>query len=88
MERKVDLIHGGWLNAPNGASSVLKSFYVNRKLFLQYGIDISFYTLDKPGDKFDISNCPYRSSFRNKIKSMLIKSSRSNAFIHCSLTFM
>ena len=88
MERKVDLIHGGWLNAPNGASSVLKSFYVNRKLFLQYGIDVSFYTLDKPGDKFDISNCPHCSSFRNKIKNMLIKSSRTNAFISLIYIYM
>lgn len=81
MNIRVDLIHGGWLNAPNGASAVLKSFYTNKKMFLQYGIDMSFYTLDRPGDKFAATETVNRSTFRSKIRNAFTKLSRGNAFI-------
>lgn len=81
MNIRVDLIHGGWLNAPNGASAVLKSFYTNKKMFLQNGIDISFYTLDKPGDKFAATETIGRSTFRCRIKKAFTKWSRCNALM-------
>lgn len=75
---KVDLIHGGWLNAPNGASSVLRSFFNNRDLFLKNGIDITFYTLDRPGDKFSSSNVS-SSTLGNKFKKSFIKMAKHNS---------
>ena len=75
--KKVDLIHGGWLNAPNGASSVLRSFYDNKDLFLKNGIDLSFYTLDKPGDKFSSCNVK-KSPFKNRMKELFLKSAKWN----------
>lgn len=78
---KVDLVHGGWLNAPNGASSVLKSFHMHRTTFAQCGIDMRFYTLDKPNDKFSSQHNKNNYSFRYKIREMLTKLSRSNYLV-------
>ena len=36
--KKVDIIHGGWLKAPNGASSVLRTLAESTSKFEEYGI--------------------------------------------------
>lgn len=39
--KKVDIIHGGWLKAPNGASSVLRTLAESTSKFEEYGIQLS-----------------------------------------------
>lgn len=34
--KKVDIIHGGWLKAPNGASSVLRTLAESTSKFEEY----------------------------------------------------
>jgi Glycosyltransferase len=50
--KKVDLIHAGWLNAPNGASSVLRSFYNNLEIFEKNEVSLDFFTMDSIKPKF------------------------------------
>ena len=44
--KKVDIIHGGWLKAPNGASSVLRTLAESTSKFEEYGIQLSVYSMD------------------------------------------
>lgn len=44
--KKVDIIHGGWLKAPNGASSVLRTLAESTSKFEEYGIQLSVYSRD------------------------------------------
>lgn len=73
MKIKVDLIHGGWLKAPNGASSVLRSFYDNRELFNENDISLSFYTMDAINNKFEMTNKTdyQKNSVINKVKTII-----------------
>ena len=44
--KKVDIIYGGWLKAPNGASAVLRTLAESTSKFDEYGIQLSVYSMD------------------------------------------
>ncbi len=58
--KKIALIYGSWLNAPTGASKVVKSLVENRD-FLRNGVEIVSFSMDT------ISPRNYDVNIRNKI---------------------
>lgn len=44
--KKVDLVFGGWIKAPNGAAYVVNSLAESKKEFYKNGIDLSTWSLD------------------------------------------
>lgn len=44
--KKVDILFGGWLEAPNGAAYVVNSLVKSKKTFKRNGIEINSWTLD------------------------------------------
>ncbi|KZE82829.1 hypothetical protein AV926_06210 [Myroides marinus] len=93
--RKVDLIHGGWLYAPNGASSVIRTLYLNSEKFKEQGVEMSYYTMDmvqpryhseKKGKIQEASGL--KQTIKEIIKSVLNKFSSYGISIYTNLYFL
>lgn len=78
---KVDLIHGGWLNAPNGASSVIKSLRDNKKLFAENNINLETFTMDDVSPRLDdsFSSDVTITSLKGVFKKVLFNSAKYNS---------
>jgi len=73
----IDIVHGGWLSAPNGVSSFLSNFKKNKIFFLNENIDFNFFTLDTVNQRsFELD----KDIKVNRLKNYIKKKSISNAF--------
>lgn len=93
--KKVDLIHGGWLNAPNGASTVLRNFYNNKHVFYENCVDMEFYTMELINPKFTSNDSSvykketlFSSRFKGFVKLILNKFSRFGISIFLNIYFL
>lgn len=85
---RLDILFGGWLQAPNGAASVVKSLQDHSNLFEKEGVDVFFYSLDNL--YYRDFNYSYKAisiyrkiyiGLRNFIKKYLNKYSRKILFL-------
>lgn len=71
MKVNVDLVHGSWIKAPNGASTVLRTFYDNKSYLSEKGININFYTMEIFSDKFNDGIDQEEKTLKIRIKKIL-----------------
>ncbi|MDM1362587.1 glycosyltransferase family 4 protein [Myroides marinus] len=93
--KKVDLIHGSWLYAPNGASSVIRTLYLNSEKFKEEGIEMSYYTMDMVQPRFysekkgDIQESNgLKQKIKNVVKGILGRFSSYGFSIYINLFFL
>lgn len=78
--KKIDVIYGGWLNAPNGASSVIRLLYNNKSLFETNGVCCRFFTNDTYW-KAPICRPDYNALHKKGVKSYIKKNLK--ALVSC-----
>ena len=93
--KKVDVIYGGWLNAPNGASSVIKLLYNNRSLFETNGVSCNFVTNDTywetpkcRSNDMVLQNKGVKSCIKRVLKALISHSPTLESAISIYLGFM
>lgn len=77
---QVTIVHAGWLSAPNGASSVLRTLVGQKKLFSDNGIELSSYTMDDISPKLFQVVAPKRKSIKLRLIDYINRKSKYNSF--------
>ena len=83
--KKLHIVYGGWLSAPNGVSSLISEINNNSDSFLKGGLDLEVHSLDRdqPRD-FEAASSESRD---NIFKAFVKKHSRRSKVLSAILVY-
>lgn len=77
--KKIQIIYGGWLSAPNGVSSLIREISNNKDLFALNGLELDIFSLDVNNPRNFEVNTP--KSRPRKIKELILKNSKKSKLL-------